>query len=39
MKRSLCWAHVRRKLYDLYVALNSPIAREGIDQIGELDAI
>jgi transposase len=39
MKRSLCWAHVRRKLYDLYVALDSPIAREGIDRIGELYAI
>lgn len=26
---------MRRKLYDLYVALNSPIAREGIDRIGE----
>jgi transposase len=34
--RSLCWAHVRRKLYDLYVALDSPIAREGIHRIDEL---
>lgn len=25
-----------RKLYDLYLALNSPIALEGIDRIGEL---
>lgn len=39
LTRSLCWAHVRRKLYDLYVALNSPIAREGIDRIGELYGI
>jgi transposase len=39
LRRSLCWAHVRRKLYDLYVALNSPIAREGIDRIGELYTI
>jgi transposase len=39
MRRSLCWAHVRRKLYDLYVALDSPIAREAIDRIGELYAI
>ena len=30
---------MRRKLYDLYVALNSPIAHEGIDRIGELYAI
>lgn len=36
LRRSLCWAHVRRKLHDLYVALNSPIAREGIERIGEL---
>lgn len=34
--RSLCWAHVRRKLYDLYVALDSAIAREALDRIGEL---
>jgi transposase len=39
MTRSLCWAHVRRKLHDLYVALNSPMAREGIERIGELYAI
>ena len=39
MTRSLCWAHVRRKLHDLYVALDSPIAREGIERIGELYAI
>jgi transposase len=38
-KRALCWAHVRRKLHDLYLALNSPIAREGVDRIGELYAI
>jgi len=39
IRRSLCWAHVRRKLYDLYVALDSPIARESIDRIGKLYAI
>ena len=39
MRRSLCWAHVRRKLYDLYVALDSPIARESVERIGELYAI
>lgn len=38
-KRSLCWAHVRRKLYDLYVALDSPVAREAVDRIRELYAI
>lgn len=34
--RCLCWAHVRRKVYDLYVALNSPIALEAVQRIGEL---
>lgn len=36
LTRSLCWAHVRRKLFDLYVALHSPIALEGVDRIDEL---
>jgi transposase len=39
MRRSLCWAHVRRKLYDLCIALDSPIARESVERIGELYAI
>ena len=39
MRRSLCWAHVRRKLYDLYVALKSPIAHESVERIGALYAI
>jgi transposase len=34
-----CWAHVRRKFYDLYVANNSPIAAEAIKRIGALYAI
>lgn len=34
--RALCWAHARRKLYDLHVAINSPIAREAVERIGEL---
>jgi hypothetical protein len=34
--RALCWAHARRKLYDLYVAIHSPIAREAVYRIGEL---
>ncbi|MGH8322364.1 MAG: IS66 family transposase [Steroidobacteraceae bacterium] len=37
--RALCWSHARRKLYDLYVALDSPIAREGVDRIDELFGI
>jgi hypothetical protein len=34
-----CWAHVRRKFYDLYVATKSPIAAEAIKRIGVLYAI
>lgn len=28
-----CWAHCRRKLFDVWEATKSPIAREGIDRI------
>lgn len=31
-----CWAHVRRKFYDLYEATESPAAKEALDRIGEL---
>ena len=34
-----CWAHARRKFYDLYVADRSPLAAEAIRRIGELYAI
>ena len=34
-----CWAHVRRKFYDLHVAHASPIAKEALDRIGALYAI
>lgn len=34
-----CWAHARRKFYDIYVATNSPIAAEAIRRIGALYAI
>ncbi len=34
-----CWAHVRRKFYDIYVADHSPIAAEAIRRIGLLYAI
>ncbi len=34
-----CWAHVRRKFYDLYEAHASPIAKEALDRIGALYAI
>ena len=31
-----CWAHVRRKVYDLYQAHASPIAEEALKRIGAL---
>ena len=34
-----CWAHARRKFYDIYVANRSPIAAEAIRRIGALYAI
>lgn len=34
-----CWAHVRRKFYDVQVAHASPIAKEALDRIGALYAI
>lgn len=34
-----CWAHVRRKFYDLHQAHASPVAAEALHRIGELYAI
>jgi transposase len=34
-----CWSHARRKLYDVHLATASPIARDALEQIGELFAI
>ena len=34
-----CWAHVRRKFYDLHQNTQSPIAAEALRRIGELYAI
>jgi transposase len=34
-----CWAHTRRKFYDLHEATGSPIAAEALRRIGELYAI
>jgi transposase len=36
IQEAACWAHVRRKFYDLHVALASPIAAEALDRIGRL---
>jgi hypothetical protein len=37
--RGACWAHARRKLYDVHAATNSPLAREALERIGQLFAI
>jgi len=34
-----CWAHARRKLYDVYEATASPLAKEAMERIAELFAI
>jgi transposase len=31
-----CWAHVRRKFFDVHSAIGSPIAKEALERIGEL---
>jgi transposase len=39
IQEAACWAHVRRKFYDLHVAHKSPVAHEALRRIGELYAI
>jgi transposase len=39
IQEAACWAHVRRKLYDLHLAHKSPVAQEALRRIGELYAI
>ncbi len=34
-----CWAHVRRKFYDLTLSKTSPLAQEALTRIGALYAI
>ena len=36
VKEVACWAHVRRKFYDIHVSLASPIALEALERIGRL---
>lgn len=31
-----CWAHARRKIYDVYEATNAPLAREALERIAPL---
>ena len=39
IREAACWAHVRRKFYDLHVAHKSPIAQEALERIAALYAI
>lgn len=39
IQEAACWAHVRRKFYDLHVAHNSPAAAEALRRIGGLYAV
>jgi transposase len=39
LREVACWAHVRRKFFDLHAAHASPIATEAVDRIGQLYAI
>ena len=39
IQEAACWAHVRRKFYDLEVAHKSPVATEAVERIAELYAI
>jgi len=39
VREAACWAHVRRKMYDLHQAHRSPIAAEALERIGALYAI
>ncbi|MGH8255319.1 MAG: IS66 family transposase [Steroidobacteraceae bacterium] len=36
---AFCWAHVRRKFYDIHVANRSPLAEEALRRIAELYAV
>jgi len=39
IQEAACWAHVRRKFYDLQEAHKSPVATEALERIGALYAI
>src|SRR6202161_4098571 len=39
IQEAACWAHVRRKFYDLQVAHKSPVATEALERIAALYAI
>ena len=39
IQEAACWAHVRRKIFDLHAAHASPITTEALERIGSLYAI
>ena len=39
IQEAACWAHVRRKFYDIHVQNTSPIAADALERIGRLYAI
>jgi transposase len=39
IKEAACWAHARRKFYDIHQATQSPLALEALNRIAELYAI
>jgi hypothetical protein len=39
IREAACWAHVRRKFFDMHQAHASPVAKEALDRIGQLYAI
>jgi hypothetical protein len=39
IKEAACWAHVRRKFYDIHEATQSPLAMTAMQRIGELYGI
>lgn len=39
IQSAACWAHVRRKFFDVAKSLNSPLAKEALDKIGALYGI
>ncbi len=39
IREAACWAHVRRKFYDLHVAHKSPVAVEAMERIAALYAV
>jgi transposase len=39
IREAACWAHARRKFYDIHVATKSPLAEEALQRIGDLYAV